>query len=608
MRLADAQTPLSHLDRDALPTRSAAFVYLLLVFKWRTCNHNILSFHSKTLGQTFRKKFNLTPNPPFWILSQTSVASAKMSAAHSSKRGLPTTIEGATSRYIDVYERLFKGFQSEKTTLISKTYANIMVLRTKAPKFFEEKLPRLLNQAASTLLSCDVEDKAGLAKFNNAHRHLLLILDELRKTQPEGDVNFQTERDRLTLRDTYRAQQLKLREEISLLESIDFDVEDLGSDDSEAYNNVFRQLDAKNAELKKVSMLLAQMEGESLDEEIAFELKIPPRSILERLTIPQRNKFEELVVEFLVENNHKNGLYLNQTVVEDILLKIGIHANQFSKDQWRDLSKEALDACKRYFRDKENALRDEYFDSLVKNKYLRPKEGEIIASPDALPDEIKAILDQNQNTAKRKIEELEEDFSKRPAQESTLPTDDIEDEVEEEDTVRAEVDKIVREAAPQIFTRIKEEPRSDYADDAPSDDELIASEAIADKIEEAMGRVPSGDRLDESSDEDISDLEEARGYHQVSSSLAGHSSTEPSSSTNPFQKSPNKDVTFEDTYADIEQFLAAQERSDESAKRPEKSNPPPPQSESESQDEDSQELVPLGIITPQEKIETITID
>lgn len=332
--------------------------------------------------------------------------------------------------------------------MISKTYANIMVLRTKAPKFFEEKLPKLLNEAASTLLSCNVDDKTGLAKFNNTHRYLLLILDELKKNQPEGEVKFQAEKDRLMLRDEYRTQQLKLREEISLLESIDFEVDDLGSEDSEAYNNVFRQLDAKNAELKKVSMLLAQMEGESLDEEITFELQIPPRSILQQLTVPQCNKFEELVMEFLVENNHKNGLYLDQTVVEDILLKIGIFPNQFSKEQWRELSKEALDACKRYFRDKENALRDEYFDSLVKNKHLKPKEGEILPSPDALPDEYKAILEQNQKTAKRKIEELEEVFVNRPAQETTMPADDIEDDIDEEDAVRAEVDKIVREAAP----------------------------------------------------------------------------------------------------------------------------------------------------------------
>lgn len=139
---------------------------------------------------------------------------------------------------------------------------------------------------------------------------------------------------------------------------------------------------------------------------------------------------------------------------------------------------------------------------------------------------------------------------------------------------------------------------------------MIASEAIADKIDETMGRIPNGDRsIDDV--EDISDFEDVRnGNNQVGSSSTGYGSAEPFSATNPFRKSPNQDATFEETYADIEKFLAAQEGTNEAAKGPEKSNPPPPSPEPQTnpQEEDSQELVPLGIVTPQEKIETITID
>lgn len=418
-------------------------------------------------------------NPPLDI--PPAVQSTSNGCTGSRPKGLPKTIEEATRRYLANYQANFVGPASEMARLRDIAEAKIYNLRKKQPKFFEEKLPHLVNQACSELLTCDTSTESGKKVFHYTHKHFLKVLDELWRSVPEGEVNFKAEKDRSVWREQLCQRQLELRTKIDQLESIELNLDDLGEEeDDNLYVQTYSELDKLKQELHTVSIQIAALEGENLEEEIEFQLKIPPRSLLKRLSQKQVQKLENMLLEFIKDNEQNNQLFMDIRIIDSMIARLDIDPNLFTKEEMRDMSRDALDAYRRYFRERDSERRNDLFDSLLRNKSLLPKEGLIFDGPDDVSEEVKEELDQIDRRYKRKIDDMCEEWSKRPC------TDDIEEDVEDDSGGKQdtkEILEIVKKSNP-IFAqvRVKEEPRDDYEYEVPSEDELEVSEEMADAL------------------------------------------------------------------------------------------------------------------------------
>lgn len=412
-----------------------------------------------------------------------------------SSKGLPRTIEEAARRYIHHYESNYRGPAKEMTRLSGYAEAKIFRLRKKAPKFFEEKLPILVNQAASALLACDAKTPTGVKKFNETHGNFLRILDELTRSQPPGEVNFQAERERAQERDRLLNRQITLRTEIEKLEATEFDGNEIGEDDDEESEcaKVFQLLDKKKAELRKVSLLIATMEGQNVNEEVTFKLKVPERSYLSKLDESQINNLEEQIKEFLQVHKNRLDFYVDKSIIDNMLAKLNL-GDRFNKEEMRQLSKDALDAYRQFYRELDKEWREEYFNHLCTNKTLMPKEGVILKGPEDVPDHIKQELDRNDLCYKRKLDEHLEEFTQRVGPDELVPEvgeavdkdiDDDDDEDSDEFTANDDTTQVLNEikAKSHIFVRVKEEPRDDYDNEAPSDDELLVTSDVGQHLE-----------------------------------------------------------------------------------------------------------------------------
>lgn len=411
-----------------------------------------------------------------------AVQSTSNSSTGSRPPGLPKTIEEATRRYLANYQANFVGPASEMSRLRDIAEAKIYNLRKKQPKFFEEKLPTLVNQACSELLTCNTSNAEGNRKFHHTHKHFLRVLDEFWRSVPEGEVNFQTERERSVLRDKLCHRQLELRAKIDQLESNEIDLDELGDEDDDTlYAKTYSETDRLKAELHTVSVQIAALENETLEEEIKFELNIQPRSILRRLNQQQIEKLENMMLEFVKEHKaQKTAMYVDISIIDDMIARLDIDSNLFTKEEVRDMSRDALDAYRRYYRERESERRNDLFESLLRNRSLLPKEGLIFEGPDDVAEEVLVELDQIDRRYKRKIEDYCDEMAKRPCQEE-IPADDVEEDAPAQDT--QEILASVRRSNP-IFAqvRVKEEPRDDYEYEVPSEDEFEVEEEIAEAL------------------------------------------------------------------------------------------------------------------------------
>lgn len=396
--------------------------------------------------------------------------------------GLPKTIEEATRRYLANYQENFVGPASEMTRLRDTAEAKIYRLRQKQPRFFEEKLPTLVNQACSELLTCNTATTEGSRKFHHTHKHFLKILDEFWRSVPVGDVNFQTERERSYLRDKLCQRQLELKTKISELEASEIDLDELGDEDAETeYSKVYAEVDKLKAELHTVSIQIATLENEPIEEEIEFKFKPPKSSILNRLSKQQLQKLENIMYEFVKESKgRKNDMYVDVGTIDGMLKKLDIDPNLFTKEEIHDMARDALDGYKEFFRMRDFERRNELYESLLKNKSLRPKEGIVFENENDISDEVKRKLDEIDSNHKKRINDYMDEYAKRPCPLDTIG-DDVENDAVPQDTYQ--ILESVRKSNP-IFSqsRIKEEPRDDYEYELPSDDEVEVPEEMADAL------------------------------------------------------------------------------------------------------------------------------
>jgi len=344
-------------------------------------------------------------------------------------------------------------------------------LRKVAPMFYEEKLPRLVNQAASTLLTFDTSTKEGNKKFHETHAYFLLVLQDLRKSQPAGEVNFQNEKKRFEERARLIKRQAALDKMIDELEAVEFDCDELGEEDFDTkYMKVTRKIDELKKEQLDVNMQLAFIEGEKIEEIPDFKLRVKPNSILNRLTKAQLDDLEDQMLTFYkLHNRKKTAMYVDKSIIDQMIENLNIEKGKFQLEELRHISKDALDAYKSYYREKEQELREEYYKILLENERLRPKEGIILDNPECLPEHVKRQLERNASECLEKTQNLIEVYSSR---QDTEPVGDEElsDSDTEEGTSKAERVITKLKSNGIEYSRVREAPRDDYIPEEEDDD------------------------------------------------------------------------------------------------------------------------------------------
>lgn len=525
---------------------------------------------------------------------------------------LPTTIEGATQRYLITYEDNFRGPVAERCRLKDLAEAKIHALRKKAPSFFENKLPQIVNQAGSSLLNHDTSTDAGNKAFNVTHSDFLRVLDELKKSQPAGDTSFQSERDRHILKEDLQKQHLKIRDRIADLEAQELDVEELGCDgdtdsdlgaeevaalreaasrrEESRYQKIFVELDELKHKLRQVATRIAFMEGESLEDEVEFELKVAPRTMLERLDKNQLKKLEAQICQFLAEKKSRRE-FPQKAVVERWLALAGVSQITFKQQEFNDLTKDTSDAIRTFFRERENERRNEYFESLINNKKLLPKEGIILSSPDDIPDSVRVQLELSEKRSKRKLDEYCEQYSKMVCEEDK-GCDDLEADQSED-----EVDNDLRREL-VTFKRVKEEPRDDCEPDNGSGDEVILEEGIANDIESTLGhnrnnttaiagaqqvQILNSNSQEKNKESDISDYDDA-----IEGPSNGYDPYDPYN----IYKTPNPQQLSKNLNSLLDEQLNA---------------PLYHMNDEEEEEDDDDELECLGVVEPKDKCPTIDL-
>lgn len=384
----------------------------------------------------------------------------------------PKTTEGATSQYLKYYEKYYRGSFDDRNRLRDLAHAKIILLRKKAPKFYEEKLANLINQASHALLTCNVGLPEGVKKFHETHEKFLRILDELGRCQPSGQVEFQIELDRLMEHDRLIADHQRLREEVSKLEAREIDLDELSDSEDclKTYTKKLDELDKKKKELKDCAVLLAKIEGEEFEEHVEFELLPRKGSVLERLNQEQIVFLEEQL-KTLGENakNKRTVIYDQKPFIEESIKKLQLNIREYSAQDLKVLVQDTYDSYLDFYRRLEDEKRSDWHEHMLQDKYLLPREGAILKSPDDITPEMEALLKESEAKRNRAINDLraklgseeisteEEERLMKEAGSDYVSSDDD----DEEDVESREVRELINKKK-EIFARVKEEPRDDY--------------------------------------------------------------------------------------------------------------------------------------------------
>lgn len=386
---------------------------------------------------------------------------------------LPRTIDGAKIRYLKNYQQQFRGDLSECKRLVDKTNAKFIALRLSCPNFYETKLPQLVNQVASKLLIPSVNTSKGQADFNQIHKRFLQILDELIRSQPSGEVNFDKESDRLDEREKIYLRAEQLRQEIEILEASTVECSQIGRDDQNdsEVDKLFDTIFKKKKECEFLLKKIAAMEGEQVEQDfgIDFELRFKDNSKLAKLDPDKHEYIEKQIKQFLNVNRAKNfedRRPFDPQLIEDIINRLDLPETNFNKDDKMLLTSEILRAYRTYFRELEIKRRNESLNYILSNEVLRPKEGIILESPDDVPLAIEQKFVEHEQIYKAGLEFLDRTFCTKEEAQGEIdenPTDEEEhDSIDEEGEARA---KEELRKFQEAFPRVKEEPKQDYEDE-----------------------------------------------------------------------------------------------------------------------------------------------
>lgn len=423
---------------------------------------------------------------------------------------LPRTIEGAVARYMNVYKTNFVGQDlREMNRLKDLLEVKLAKLRRKAPEFYDKRLCPLIIQAASTLLTCNMRTNLGQKKFNETHRELCIVLDNLLQTQPAGEADFPTERRRVQERDSLNRQHIELRKKLDELDATELDLYD-----EDELTQFYSKREKLERDLSAVCKLIAEIEGENIDKlNRKFVLAPHTTNMLSRLTPDQFEHLETQISEYLIEEGPKHTM--DKGVVDVFIERLDLSDNNFTKEDLVDLAKDTLDAIREFYRECEYERVNEFHDAIMNSDILKPKEGLILKSFNDVPPEIAEKLNKSAKRLKRQIDETLEKFAEKQGEHYNAFGDDVneravvarrpdaqdllddafedlanesdDDLLEQEAYEKAFINKY-KQDNPELFARVKEEPRDDYTGDCPSEEEIELEEEDAQLLDPELTR------------------------------------------------------------------------------------------------------------------------
>lgn len=434
------------------------------------------------------------------------------------KRKLPDTTEGATDRYLKNYAKYYKGETDEKKRLLDLTHAKIVLLRKKAPKFYEEKLTTLINQASSALLACNTLTDEGVAKFHETNKNFLRIIDELGRNQPSGRVDFQIELDRIRELDRLYEDQKRLSKLVHEFEAEEFSMDDLSSDEDYSYAQKMQAYDEAKDQLYQNSLKIVKIEGENIEEDLEFELLPRESSLLARLEPDQIGVLEKKLKELAEPaKNKRRAIYEKRPYIKEVIVSLRLDKREFDERNIETLVQDTYDAYLDFYRDIAEQRRSEWHDEMLNDEALCPKEGIILKDPDDITPEMRAKMEESKAKRQKGINDLYakyESRAKTKEDEHRLLTgageDDIEDDYDDRERDRNEEILNIINQKEGIYARVKEEPRDDYRQVQPSnclEESLDDEEEYFEDEEEIVQSNGDSDCRTNGHDEDESEIE-----------------------------------------------------------------------------------------------------
>lgn len=381
------------------------------------------------------------------------------------------TPEEAIRRYLANFDYLIPGKDEWKIRLMCQAEAKVYHLRKKQPNFYKHKLPKIINEACDELvkLSCTLDRNKKPADIGKTihslvHRDFMQILDELVESVPQSVISFEKEKDRLLVRDELCQRRIELEEQIYKLKASELDLDDLPitksnvNDHASSYSETYDKIDRLERQLYEVSVRIIALYNKPIEEEIEFRLVVPQNSILNKLTEEQIVKLEDLMSQFA--KTQKNPMEINKTIIDGMIDLLDINRSLFTKEELNILARDSLDAYTQFFRMLTDQRRHDFYDDLLSNKCLRPKEGLILKDENDVSEEIRHKLNSTDLEFKRRIEDCFESYAQREKLEDQQ--DEVEDDYDPIKETR-ELLESVRQSDP-IFaqSRVKEEPFEEY--------------------------------------------------------------------------------------------------------------------------------------------------
>lgn len=335
--------------------------------------------------------------------------------------------------------------------------ASIYFLRKLAPKFYSTKLPALIHEVGDRLLMCDITTEEGQFRLKRTHDTFLAILSELRESQPMGKCTYDGELNRIRRQRLLLERVQNLEQEISDLRAKDFDYDQIGDDvqDDNDYAQTMANLELKVHELRRLYLELGFIKGDEFEEDIPFKLTVRPGSQLSRLTAAQLETIEFKLAELY--RIHDKRKFLDKDIFDNLVERVIDDPTVYRKVDIQDMTVEAYSAFQKFRRDQDQKLNEHYHLELLANEKLLPIEGDILPTPDDIPDTVKYQLDQNDGLSLRNLDRIYSDYSAVPDAEASAWEEVSESEVSDD---MEQLLNTIKTAGKQ-FARVKEEPVSD---------------------------------------------------------------------------------------------------------------------------------------------------
>lgn len=392
--------------------------------------------------------------------------------------GLPKTIEGARSRYHMAYRKQFRGEHAERIRLLDLFDTRCLNLEEECRNFYHERFAKLVNQAASRLLACNVDTDEGRNKFNQNHMKFLRVMDDLKRSQPTADreVSLDVEIQRVEERDSLIKESDKLRKEIEILKAQEVDLNEINSDDEEdPLEKMFIEIKRKEKLLEINLTKLAHLQGDNPEEasNVNFDLKRVKHSKFAKLSDDHFEKIQREISKCFNNNrklpaDERNPLDVDQ--IQSILSKLDLTDYEFTSDDIVELIKDIHKSYTKAVRSVNLEDMIDHHEYYLQSAILKPKEGDILNDPYDVPEDVKRIFDEHEQHYRAEIEKQKIDDEPLPIEDgkgedivNRRTNDDIDEDEDSHDSFDELLEKAKEEIRtnPELYSRVKEEPKAE---------------------------------------------------------------------------------------------------------------------------------------------------